>query len=155
MAMRGVGVQYSEGNLGRVFVLRMDHGEDLIAALQKFVREKEIASCFALFIGALRDGQAVTGPEVSVVPPVPHFESFDSAWEVFGMATIYPSSEGPELHMHSALGRGREALAGCVRESATVYLVVEAVLFEFSGLSACRKLDEKTGLHLLSLEKRL
>jgi predicted DNA-binding protein with PD1-like motif len=75
------------------------------------------------------------GPEVREATPVPHFESFDSAWEVFGMATIYPSSEGPKLHMHSALGRGREALAGCVREKATVYLVIEAVLFEFSGLS--------------------
>lgn len=148
-------MQYSEGKLGRVYVLRMDHGEDLIASLQKFVREKEIASCFALFIGALRDGRAVTGPEETVVPPVPHFESFESAWEVFGMATIYPSSEGPKLHIHSSIGRGREALAGCVRERATVYLVVEAVLFEFSGLSASRELDERTGLHLLSLEKRL
>jgi predicted DNA-binding protein with PD1-like motif len=148
-------VQYSEGNLGRVFVLRMDHGEDLIASLQKFVQEKEIASCFALFIGALRDGRAVTGPEEPVVPPVPHFESFESAWEVFGMATTYPSSDGPKLHIHSAIGRGREALAGCVRERAAVYLVVEAVLFEFSGLSASRELDERMGLYLLSLEKSL
>jgi len=148
-------VQYSEGNLGRVFVLRMDHGENLIASLQKFVQEKEIASCFALFIGALRDGRLVTGPEAPVVPPVPHFESFESGWEVFGMATIYPSTEGPKLHIHSAIGRGREALAGCIRERAAIYLVVEAVLFEFSGLFAHRELDERTGLHLLSLEKKM
>lgn len=148
-------MQYSEGCLGRVFVLRIDHGEDLISALQKFVGEKEIASCYALFIGALRDGRMVTGPEAPVVPPVTHFEGFESAWEVFGMATIYPSSEGPKLHIHSAIGRGREALTGCIRERATVYLVVEAVLFEFSGLSAHRELDERTGLQLLSLEKRL
>ena len=83
-------MQYSEGNLGRVFVLRMDHGEDLIASLQKFLREKKIESCMALFMGALGDGRAVTGPEAPVVPPVPHYESFDSAWEVFGMATFTP-----------------------------------------------------------------
>lgn len=148
-------MQYSEGNLGRVFVLRMDDGEDLIAALQTFVREKRIESCMALFIGALRDGRMVTGPEEPVIPPVTHFEPFEDAWEVFGMATIYPSDEGPKMHVHSALGQKREALLGCIREKARVYLVVEAVLFEFSGLNVRREWDEKTELYLPSLENRL
>ena len=143
-------MQYSEGNLGRVFVLRMDHGEDLIASLQKFVLEKKIESCMALFMGALVDGRAVTGPEVPVIPPVPHYESFESAWEVFGMATVYPSGEGPKLHIHSGLGRGTRTIVGCIRERAEVYLIVEVVLFEFSGLKAERIWDEKTGLNLLA-----
>jgi predicted DNA-binding protein with PD1-like motif len=148
-------MQYSEGTIGRVFVLRMDDGEDLIASVQRFVAEKKIESCMALFIGALRDGRAVTGPELPVIPPVQHFECFDSAWEVFGMATVYPSSSGPKIHIHSTLGRGRQALTGCIREHASVYLIVEAVLFELSGMSARREMDEKTGLHLLTLERRL
>ncbi len=148
-------MQYSEGNLGRVFVLRMDDGEDLIASLQRFVQEKRIESGMALFIGALRDGRMVTGPEVAVIPPTPHFEDFESAWEVFGMATVYASADGPKLHIHSSLGRGGHALTGCIREKAAVYLVVEAVLFEFCGLNASRAWDKKTGLHLLSLDKRL
>jgi predicted DNA-binding protein with PD1-like motif len=148
-------MQYSEGRFARVFALRMDDGEDLIASLQKFVQEKRVDSCMALFIGALRDGRAVTGPEMPVIPPIPHYENFDSAWEVFGMATIYQSEEGPKMHIHSAIGRGREAIVGCIREKAKVYLVVEAVLFEFSGLKAKREWDEKTGLHLLSLENKL
>ena len=148
-------MQYSEGRFARVFALRMDDGEDLIASLQKFVQEKKVDSCMALFIGALRDGRAVTGPEMPVIPPIPHYENFDSAWEVFGMATIYQSAAGPKMHIHSAIGRGREAIVGCIREKAKVYLVVEAVLFEFSGLKAKREWDEKTGLHLLSLENKL
>jgi uncharacterized protein len=148
-------MQYSEGRFARVFALRMDDGEDLIASLQKFVQEKRVDSCMALFIGALRDGQAVTGPEMPVIPPIPHHENYDSAWEVFGMATIYQSEAGHKLHIHSAIGKGREAIVGCIREKAKVYLVVEAVLFEFSGLNAKREWDEKTGLHLLSLENRL
>jgi uncharacterized protein len=148
-------MQYSEGNLGRVFVLRMDHGEDLIASLQKFLREKKIESCMALFMGALRDGQVVTGPEAPVVPPVPHYDDYESAWEVFGMATVYPSAEGPMLHIHSGLGRGLQTIVGCIRERAEVYLIVEVVLLEFSGLKAERVWDEKMGLNLLSLEKRL
>ncbi len=54
-------MQYSEGNLGRIFVLRMDHGEDLIASLQKFLREKKIESCMALFMGALCRGSDCNG----------------------------------------------------------------------------------------------
>mgnify|MGYP001157881235 FL=1 len=148
-------MQYSEGSIGRVFVLRMDHGEDLIESLQKFLQEKKIESCMALFMGALLDGQAVTGPKLPVVPPTPNFEAYESAWEVFGMATIYPSKEGAKLHIHSGLGRGRQSILGCIRDKAEVYLIVEAVLFELCGLNAERAWDEKMQLHLLSLKDRL
>jgi predicted DNA-binding protein with PD1-like motif len=148
-------MQYSEGSLGRVFVLRMDHGEDLIKSLQKFLHEKKIESCMALFMGAMRDGRAVTGPELPVVPPTPSFEAYDSAWEVFGMATIYPSIEGPKLHIHSALGRGRQSMLGCIRDKAEVYLIVEAVLFEMCGLAAERAWDENMMLFMLTLKNRL
>jgi len=148
-------MQYSEGSLGRIFVLRMDHGEDLIESLQKFLREKKITSCTVLFMGAMRDGRAVTGPKLPVVPPTPNYEAYESAWEVFGMATIYPSIEGPMLHIHSALGRGRQSILGCIRDKAEVYLIVEAVLFEICGLTAERAWDEKMQLYLLSLKDRL
>ncbi len=148
-------MQYSEGSLGRVFVLRIDDGEDLIESLRKFVQHKGVKSCMALFIGALKEGRAVTGPEQPTIPPVPHFEEYRDGWEVFGMATIYPSSEGLKIHIHSAMGKGREALLGCVREKASVYLVIEAVLLEFSGLNVRREWDEKTELYLPSLEKKL
>lgn len=148
-------MQYSEGRMGRVFVLRMDHGEDMIEALQRFLREKKIESAVALFMGALRDGRAVTGPWKPEVPPQPRFEAYESAWEVFGMASVYPSVEGPKLHIHSGMGRGREALLGCIREKAEVYLVVEMVLFEICGLEAERAWNDEMQLFLLTLEKRL
>ncbi|HNX09586.1 MAG TPA: DNA-binding protein [Methanothrix sp.] len=148
-------MQYSEGRIGRVFVLRMDHGEDLIESLQKFLKEKNINSCMALFLGALLDGRAVTGPKEPVVPPTPNYEAYDSAWEVFGMATVYPSKEGPKMHIHSGMGRGRQALVGCIRDRAKIYLIVEAVLFEICDLTAERLWDEKMELFLLSLKERL
>lgn len=148
-------MQYSEGSLGRVFVLRMDDGEDLLESIQKFVKEKCIESGMMLFLGAMKEGRAVTGPEKPVIPPVPHFEAFHSAWEVFGIATIYPSTTGPKIHMHCSMGRERAALVGCIRDMASVYLIVEAVLIEFKGLGARRELDEKTGMYLLSLGKSL
>ena len=148
-------MQYSEGRLGRVFVLRMDHGEDLIESLQLFLKKKEISSCTALFLGALHDGQAVTGPKSLQIPPSPNFEAYESGWEVFGMATVYPSESGPRLHIHSGLGRGREALIGCIREKARVYRLVEMVLIEICGLEAERVWDEDMQLFLLTLSGRL
>ena len=148
-------MQYSEGRMGRVFVLRIDHGEDLIESLNKFISLKKIESCMALFLGALLDGRSVTGQMKPEIPPKPNFEAYQSAWEVFGMATIYPSKEGPKMHIHTGLGRGREALIGCIRDRAEVYLIVEAVLFEFCGLDAERAWDERMQLFLLSLKERL
>jgi len=139
--------------LGRIFVLRIEDGEDLISSLQEFANGMNIESCLILFLGALLEGRAVTVPEQPVIPPIPHFESYGGGWEVFGTATLYSSAEGPKLHIHSSLGRGQKTITGCIRERAQVYLVVEAVLFEFSGLNARRVWDEKTGLSLLSLEK--
>lgn len=144
-------MQYSQGSLGRVFVLRLDDGEDLIASLERLSIEKGVTAGVALFMGALKDGRMVTGPEVATIPPTPHWESFQSAWEVVGMASIYPGEKGPMVHVHSSMGRGREAMAGCVRIVASVYLIVEAVLFELLEVDARRVLDEKSGLHLLSL----
>ncbi len=141
--------------MGRVFVLRMDHGEDLIESLQKFMQVKKIESCTALFMGALRDGRAVTGPKLPVIPPTPNFEAYESAWEVFGMATVYPSIEGPKLHIHSALGRGQKSLLGCIRDKAEVYLVVEVILFELCGFDAKRAWDEDMQLYLLTLKAQL
>jgi uncharacterized protein len=148
-------MQYSEGNLGRIFILRIDDGEDLIESVIDFVQKKDLKFVMGLFIGAIRDGKAVTGPELPVIPPIQHFETYESAWEVFGMVTVYPSADGPRLHIHSALGRGREALVGCLREKASVYLVNEVVLFEFVGLNAKREMDNRSGFYLINLDKRM
>lgn len=135
--------------------MRIDHGEDLIESLQMFLEKKGIESCTTLFLGALSNGQAVTGPKRPEIPPQPNFEAYESAWEVFGMATVYPSGDGPRLHIHSGLGRGREALIGCIREKARVYLLVEMVLFEICSLEAERVWDEEMQLFLLTLSERL
>ena len=148
-------LQYSEGSIGRVFALRMDDGEDLIESITKFVLDKKISSSIALFLGALRDSKAVMGPEEPTIPPVPHWEEYQSAWETFGIATIYPSSSGPKLHVHSSLGRGHDSMTGCLREKARIYLVVEAVLLELIGLKATRDYDPSFGFNLLSMDKTL
>lgn len=146
-------MQYTEGQLGRVFVVRIDDGEDMLLSLRQFIIDKEIRAGSIHFLGALMNGRMVTGPEEPVIPPVPHFVMFEGGWEIFGVGTIYPGEGGPHIHYHATVGRSGHALTGCLREKAMTYLIVEAVIMEFTGLSARREFDEKTQLHLPILGK--
>jgi len=141
-------MQYTEGQLGRVFVVRIDDGEDMLISLHQFINDKSIQAGSILFLGALMNGRMVTGPEEPVIPPVPHFVMFEGGWEVFGVGTIYPGEGGPHIHYHASVGRSGHALTGCLREKAITYLIVEAVILEFTGLSARREFDKKTQVHL-------
>jgi len=147
-------MQYTEGQLGRVFVVRIDNGEDMLSSIRTFIAEKDVQAGSVLFLGALMNGRMVTGPEEPVIPPVPHYVMFEGGWEVFGVGTIYPGEGGPHIHFHASVGRSGHALTGCLRESATTYLIVEAVIHEFVGLSARREFDEKLQLHLPVLGDR-
>lgn len=147
-------MQYTEGQLGRVFVVRIDDGEDMLVSLRQFVLDKDIQAGSITFLGALMNGRMVTGPEEPVIPPVPHFVMFEGGWEVFGIGTIYPGEGGPHIHYHASVGRSGHALTGCLREKATTYLIIEAVIMEFTGLKARRELDTKTQLHLPVLGDR-
>jgi uncharacterized protein len=148
-------MQYTEGQLGRVFVVRIDDGEDMIASLRQFIDDKAIRAGSVIFLGALMEGKMVTGPEEPVIPPVPHFVYFEGGWEVFGVGTIYPGDGGPHIHYHASVGRAGHALTGCLREKATTYLIVEAVIYEITGLSARREFNEKMQIHLPVLGNRV
>jgi predicted DNA-binding protein with PD1-like motif len=141
-------MQYTEGQIGRVFVVRIDDGEDLLVSLRQFINDKSVYAGSILFLGALMNGRMVTGPEEPVIPPVPHFVMFEGGWEVFGIGTIYPGEGGPHIHYHASVGRSGHALTGCLRETAITYLIVEAIILEFTGLSAHREFDEKTQVNL-------
>jgi uncharacterized protein len=141
-------MQYTEGKIGRVFVVRIDDGEDMLLSLRQFIMDKNIQAGSIHFLGALMNGRMVTGPEEPVIPPVPHFVMFEGGWEIFGVGTIYPGEGGPHIHYHASVGRSGHALTGCLREKAVTYLIVEAVIIEFNGLTARREFDEKTQQHM-------
>ncbi|MDD1715761.1 MAG: DUF296 domain-containing protein [Methanolinea sp.] len=141
-------MQYAEGKTGRIFLLRIDHGEDLLVELEKFSREKEIRCATIQILGALREGKLVTGPEVPVLPPVPHFEEVSGGWEILGIASLFWGDQGPQIHLHTAIGRGKQALTGCLRVRGEVYLVIEAIITEILGIDARRIHDPGTGLSL-------
>ncbi|MCU0631890.1 MAG: DNA-binding protein [Methanolinea sp.] len=141
-------MQCTEGRAGRICVLRIEHGEDLLEALLQCIRDKEIHCGTIQVLGALLQGDLVAGPEEPVLPPVPHREKIDGGWDILGIGSISWGEDGPYLHLHSAMGRGSHAIAGCLRDQAKVYIVVEAIVTEIVGIQAVRCHDAVTGLHL-------
>ena len=141
-------MRYSEGSLGRVFFVRVDHGEDLLETLRSFARAQGIHAGIIQFIGAVAEGRIVTGPARPVLPPEPSLQSFSGGWDILGFATITPGPQGPHLHYHASAGRGTEALTGCLREKAMTYIVVEAVVIEILGTTIRRRYDPVTGMDL-------
>ncbi|KLK88165.1 DNA-binding protein [Methanoculleus sediminis] len=148
-------MQYSEGQVGRIFTVRIDDGEDFLREIQRFVTAMNIRCGTIQFLGAVRSAKIVTGPKEPVIPPSPRGEEIFGGWELLGFATIYPGEDGPSIHLHAAAGKGIRSLAGCLREKAEVYLVIEAIVTEFVGIVAKRLPDEKTGVNLPVFDRML
>ena len=148
-------MQYSEGQVGRVFTVRIDDGEDFLREIERIVAAMNIQNGTIQFLGAVRSAKIVTGPKEPVIPPSPRGEEILGGWELLGLATIYPGEDGPSIHLHTAAGKGIRSLAGCLREKAEVYLVIEAIVTEFVGISARRLPDEKTGVNLPVFDRTL
>jgi len=143
-------VQYRQGKPGRIFIAKVEHGDDLLNQLGQLAVKEKIASAVLFLIGALKKAGMVVGPREDVVPPDPVWRKFDDAHEVLGIGTLFNDSQGePAIHLHASVGRGPESLTGCIREDAQAYLVVEVIIVEMLGSGALRTLDGITGMNML------
>ena len=147
-------MKYTQGSLGRVFLLKFEDDDILIDSLSRFISKERVKAACMVFIGALKKGDLVTGPKKPVIPPQPNKVSFKDGWEVMGIATVFTNAKGPQIHIHSSMGKKQKALTGCVRGKSKVFLVIEAVVFELKGIKASKDIDPKTGLNLLKIISR-
>lgn len=140
-------MEYAQGKMGRVFYARFDHGEDLLAGLRELA-EKESVRCgwFQIF-GGLMEADVVTGPEEPVMPPKPVWEQVRDSREVLGVGSIFFDGSKPLLHVHGALGHHGETLTGCIREHSEIYLLIEAVIYEITGIDVTRPWYEQGGFN--------
>ncbi len=144
-------MDYTVGKIGRVVVARGFEGEDIYQEIEGIAAREDIRSASVIVVGGLRKAKVVVGPRNPEGPIEPVYREFDDAREIAAVGTIFWDDEKPVLHMHGAIGRGDETLAGCPRGGASVFCVLEVVLIEILGVDARRELDEATGLKLLSL----
>ncbi len=139
-------MDYKAGSIGRVFVARIDHDEDLLDELVKLARSEEIRYAFFMLIGAVKNMQIVTGPKEDTVPPDPMWRSIAGACETLGIGNILWKDGDPSIHLHAALGKGSDVTVGCLRDSVDAYLTTEAIIFEISGIAAERVYDDMYGI---------
>jgi len=144
-------MKYTTGKLGRIFILKFENDDIFIDKLSGFVKKERIKAASIIFIGALRKGLLVTGPQKPVIPPKPNQINFKDGWEVMGIGTVFVNTLGPQIHIHGSMGKKNKVLTGCVRGKSKVFLVIEAVVFELKGVKANKSIDPKTGLNLLNI----
>ena len=147
-------MKYSEGSLGRVFVLQLDNGDPLNATVESFAREHGVARGIAFYVGGGAPGTSlVVGPDATRTDAiVPLYHALAAPHETFALGTLFPNEAGdPVLHMHAACGREGDATVGCTRAGLEAWLTGEIVLVEMIGATAKRTRDATSGFELLDL----
>ena len=146
-------MRFSQGKNGRVFVVRLEDGEIVHEALERFATDHHIVAATVSIVGAADKGsKLVVGPEKGeAMPPNPMDHLLTEVYEMTGVGTIFPNENGsPVLHMHIACGRKGNAVAGCVRRGVRVWKTAEVVIHEIVGTNARREIDSATGFELLN-----
>ena len=144
-------MKYTKGKIKQVFLVKFENEDILAKELEKLVRKERIRCAVFVFLGALKQGNLVTGPKKAVIPPEPNWVAFKDGWEVLGLGTVFSNKSGPQIHIHSAMGKKNKTLTGCVRKDSKVFIVIEAVIFELEGIKAEKDIDPQTGLNMLKI----
>ncbi len=145
-------MQWSEGQVGRAFAIRLEHGERMPEALERFAETQGVQCGLAIMVGGVEDGsRVVVGPEEGgALPPAPMVRAISGVHEAAALGTLFPDEAGkPVLHMHAALGREDGTTTGCIRAGIVTWHVLEIILIEVTGLDAIRVHDARTGFSLL------
>ncbi len=147
-------MKYTEGKVGRIFVIRLEDGDKLPGAIEAFAQENNVACGMCILVGGIRDGgNIVVGPEESEsMPVVPMVFGLKGVHEICAVGTIFPDSNGkPSLHMHAALGREGKTRSGCIRPGIEVWKIGEVILLEITGSTAHRQEDVRAGFSMLEV----
>ena len=148
-------MRFTEGNLGRAFVLRLGDGDRLPDVLEEFAEKKNVASAVCFLLGGAKEkSKVVVGPkDGDATPPEPMSVLLGGVHEVCGVGTIFVDEGGhPKLHMHASFGRREKSVTGCVRLGVDVWRIGEVVMLEILGAGAKRAKDKETGFEFLEID---
>jgi predicted DNA-binding protein with PD1-like motif len=146
-------MEYEVGRAGKIVVVRLSDGDPMYASIEAAAAKEGIKSAAVWLVGGIKNAGVVVGPKNEDKVPLEVMEKhFADGREIAGVGTIFTNAEGkPKLHMHAAIGKGDEVVAGCPRKGAECWLVDEVIIMEITGLSARRVKEAKCGLELLSI----
>ncbi|TGC09704.1 PPC domain-containing DNA-binding protein [Methanolobus halotolerans] len=138
-------MEYAKGSIGRVFSVRLDHGDDLLDELENLAKIEDIRSAVFVLLGAVKEANLVVGPKEDTVPPETQWVNLNDVHEIIGVGNIFFEEDNPKIHLHSAAGRGTAPVVGCLRGKSEIFMVVEVFILEITGISAIRSFDEGRG----------
>lgn len=144
-------MDYRTGSIGRVFAVRIDHGEDVLSELSGLASKENIISAFFIMLGALGGAELVTGPKERSVPPTIVWSKFDDGREIIAAGNIFRENGAPKLHVHGVAGSSRGMTMGCIRKAAQSFMVVEVFIME-TDIKAERIRDEKIGFSPITFQ---
>lgn len=141
----------AEGKIGRVFILRLEDGDEVPSCIEGFAEENGVRVGYAVLVGGVAGGTVVSGPEDPDARPVqPMTVPVQATHEISAVGVLAPGDEGkPVLHIHGAMGREGKTITGCLRTGVKTWVVGEVVLYEILDTGAARVFDEATGFNLL------
>lgn len=145
-------MDYTQVNLGRIFVLRLHQNECLHEVIEEFAGKKQINSALCFFLGGAQDkSKVVVGPkDGDAMPPEPMIALLKGVHEGCGVGSIFVDGKGvPKLHMHASFGRNDNTVTGCVRMGVNVWQIGEVIILELTGGSAKRLKNKETGFEFL------
>ena len=145
-------MKYSEGKIGRVFVIRVEDDDEMPGCIEKFAAEHKISVGQAILVGGIGSGEIVSGPRRNKELPIDAMLiPVDGVHEVVGVGVLAPDRNGkPMLHIHAALGRAGRTITGCLRMGVKTWLVGEVILYEILGAGVARLPDKESGFELLT-----
>ncbi|RJP67582.1 MAG: DNA-binding protein [Candidatus Abyssobacteria bacterium SURF_17] len=145
-------MKFSQGEIGRVFVMRLEDGDKLPQTIEDFAAQQGVSSAMCVLVGGIDDGGTiVVGPrDRTTMPPEPMLFKLKGVHEVSAVGTLFPDAQGrPRLHMHAALGREGNTHTGCIRPGVDIWKLGEVVLLEILNSTAVRRKDPATGFEVL------
>jgi len=144
-------MRYQAGRICRVIVACFEDGEDVLEGLAAIVKKEGLGAAVFYLVGGIREAKIVVGPERDEMPPSPVWRELGGSHEAVGFGTIFYEGDQPKIHFHGAFGKRDSVTVGCMREKSETFLVLEAVIFELSGINAVREFDPVSGLVLLKI----
>lgn len=146
-------MEYRTGGVGRTFVVRFDDGDDLMESIKGLAKKESIRAGFIQLLGGMQCAAMVCGPKEPVTPPEPIWEGFSDGREVLGVGSIFTGEDGePAVHLHGAVGKSETTLTGCIRNQAKVFLLMEALIVEITGIDAGKAVNPRTGIFMLGFK---
>ncbi len=147
-------MKFSQGKLGRTFLLRLEDGDRIPEVIEHFAKEQQISHGAVWFVGGAKGcSQIVVGPKDGMAQrPEPVIAGLPGVSETVGFGTLAPCLAGdPVLHLHASFGRGEKSMTGCTRAGVEVWHIGEVVILEFLEMNAARIQNPVNGFELLEI----